>query len=292
MGRKQRVCLQHCHSQWSNVTSGVPQGSILGPLLFIIYINDIGSNIESKARLFADDCVLYREVRSTSDSKTLQNDLDKLAKWSNTWQLKFNVTKCKIMRISNQKTIPIVNYYLNNTMLEWVQTFKYLGLVIDRKLTWRDQVNHATSKATKILNLLKRNMHHSSKLAKSRAFTALVLPHLEFSVAVWSPHLKKDKTRLENVQKRAARWIEAKWSKDHHCWNKSYDECLLSLSWLTLENRRTLHSCCQTYKILHNMDCLNFKDHYQHSNLRTRSHNQSLLYKHSRVNYYRVIPFL
>ena len=165
--------MHHCYSQWSNVTSGVPQGSILGPLLFIIYINDLGRNIESRTRLFADDCVLYREVKSTSDSKVLQNDLTKLAKWSNTWQLKFNVSKCKTMCITNKKPIPTANYYLNNTMLEWVQTFKYLGLVIDRKLTWRDQVNHVTSKATKILNLLSRNLHHSSKIAKSRAFTAL-----------------------------------------------------------------------------------------------------------------------
>ena len=160
------------------------------------------------------------------------------------------------MCITNKKPIPTANYYLNNTMLEWVQTFKYLGLVIDRKLTWRDQVNHVTSKATKILNLLGRNLHHSSKIAKSRAFTALVLPHLEFSVPVWSPHLKRDITNIENIQKRAARWIEAKWSKDHHHWNKTYDECRHSLSWLTLQNRRRLLSCCQTYKIFHNMDCL------------------------------------
>ncbi len=191
------------------------------------------------------------------------------------------------MCISNKKLSPTVNYYLSNNNLEWVQTFKYLGILIDKKLTWRDQVNQASLKATKILNLVRRNMHKSSKLAKSRAFIALVLPHLEFLAPVWSPHLKKDITSLENIQKRAARWIEARWSKEHHSWSKSYDECRLSLSWLTLENRRKLLSCSQTYKILHNMDCLCFKNHYQFSSQSTRSHHLSLLCKHARVNCYR-----
>ena len=103
--------------------------------------------------------------------------------------------------------------------------FKYLGLVIDRKLTWRDQANHVSTKATKILNLLRRNLHHATKSAKSRAFSALVRPHLEYSAPVWSPHTKTAISKLENVQKRAARWIEAKWSKSDHCWNRFYEDC-------------------------------------------------------------------
>ncbi len=163
--------------------------------------------------------------------------LSTMAQWSNRWQLHFNVSKCKVMCITNKKLTPTFNYRINNTNLEWVSVFKYLRLLIDNKLKWNDQTNHAVAKATKILNLLRRNLHHSSK---SRAFSALVRPHLEYSAPVWSPHTKMNTTKLENVQKGAARWIEAKWNKANYCWNKSYDDCRKSLSWLSLEDRRRL----------------------------------------------------
>ncbi len=242
MGRRQRVCINN-HSNWTNVTSGVPQGSVLGPLLFIIYIE---SNIKSKIRLFVDDCVLYRDVRTLEDYGVLKDDLSKLEQWSNTWQLKFNVNKCKVMCISAKKLNQTLNYKINNNNLEVVSVFKYLGVVIDCKLTWRDQVNHATSKATKILNLPRRNLRHATKSAKSKAFSALVKPHLEYSAPVWAPHTKNNINKIENVQKRAARWIEAKWCKTNHCWNRSYSNCCQSLSWLSLENRHHLLSRCQT----------------------------------------------
>ena len=235
-GRRQRVCINHCVSTWSMVSSGVPQGSILGPLLFIIYINDIGSNLTSKTKLFADDCVLYRKVNTPKDPDILQRDLEKLAQWSNEWQLRFNISKCKVMCISNRKSSPATNYLINNTPLEWVESFKYLGVFIDRRLSWKEQVNYSVSKATKVLNLLRRNLHHSTKQAKAKVYTTLVRPHLEYSVPVWSPHLKSNKAKLENVQKRASRWIEAKWDWTNYTWNKSYDECRKSLSWLTLSD--------------------------------------------------------
>lgn len=101
--RKQRVCIDHCYSDWTSVSSGVPLGSILGPLLFIIYIDDLGRNIKSKIRLFADDCVLYRDIISVKDCRVLQDDLSALALWSHTWQLQFNVSKCKATGISIKK---------------------------------------------------------------------------------------------------------------------------------------------------------------------------------------------
>ena len=292
-GRKQGVCIDHRYSNWTRVSSGVPQGSIPSPLLFIIYINDIGSNIKSKIKLFADDSVLYRDIRTIDDCRVLQDDLPTLAHWSNTWQLQFNVSKCKVMCLSTKKLTQSINYQINNTNLEWVPVFKYLGLVIDQKLTWRDQVNHASTKATKILNLLRRNLHHATKSAKSRAFSALVRPHLEYSAPVWSPHTKTAISKLENVQKRAARWIEAKWSTSDHCWNRSYVDCRHSLSWLTLENRRRLLTCCQTFKIFNHLDCINLNEHYTLSPCKmTRSHDQSLLCKQARVNCYRYSFFI
>ncbi len=197
------------------------------------------------------------------------------------------------MCISAKKLNQTLNYKINNNNLEVVSVFKYLGVVIDCKLTWRDQVNHATSKATKILNLPRRNLRHATKSAKSKAFSALVKPHLEYSAPVWAPHTKNNINKIENVQKRAARWIEAKWCKTNHCWNRSYSNCCQSLSWLSLENRHHLLSCCQTFKIINNQECINFNKYYENAPYKsTRTNNQSLLCKQSRVNCYRYSFFI
>ena len=161
-------------SEWAAVSSGVPQGSILGPLLFLIYVDDIGSDLTSQTRLFADDCTVYREVNGKTDMQALQTDLNHLYQWSQTWQLSLNLSKCKAICISNKRSPPLSPYYYN-VPLDWVDTFKYLGITINRKLKWGDQVTATTSKATKILNLLHRNMHSCSKTAKKRAF----VNHLE-----------------------------------------------------------------------------------------------------------------
>ena len=212
--------------------------------------------------------------------------------WSQRWQLPFNVNKCKVMNISNKKTNTPTTYFLNAIRLEWVDTFKYLGVVIDCKLKWGDQINHSTFKATKILNLIRRNLAGCSKTAKNRAYLALVRPHLEFAVPVWSPHLKKDITALEKVQKRAARWICAKWDRATFKWNKSYEDCCNELNWVTLERRRDILTCCQVYKIVNNLDCIRFQCYFSFSNTITRSHSLSLVCNHSRINSFRYSFFI
>ena len=107
-GRNQQVVIDGETSSPAEVTSGVPQGTVLGPTLFLIYINDIAENIKSNIRLFADDCVVYRQIDSTQDHVILQEDLNNLFDWSNTWQMKFNVDKCVIMNIGNLKIKVIV----------------------------------------------------------------------------------------------------------------------------------------------------------------------------------------
>ena len=103
-GRMQRVLVNGCFSSWTPVMSGVPQGSVLGPLLFIIYINDIMDEVSSTGELFADDCVIYREVSDRRDAEELQRDLENILNWTKTWQLALNVEKCKVMEITNRRT--------------------------------------------------------------------------------------------------------------------------------------------------------------------------------------------
>ena len=147
-------------------------------------------------------------------------------------------------------------------------------------------------KATKILNLLRRNLYHSSNAAKNKSYIALVRPHIEYAAPVWSPHKVCDVSRLEKVQKRAARWIAAKWNRNEHQWNKSYEDCRHELNWLPLAKRREFLICCQTYKIINNLDCLQFSNYYSFNNLNTRSHNLSLVCKYARINSYRFSFFV
>ena len=149
-------------------------------------------------------------------------------------------------------------------------------------------VNSATVKANRILNLLRRNMSRCSKKAKSMAYLALVRPHLEYAAPVWSPYLRKDIDRLEKVENRAARWIGAKWNSSTYQWSKSSELCRSELHWPTLETRRKVLSCCQTFKIIHHMNCIDFDKYFSFTLLSTtRSHSLSLQCKSSRVNAYR-----
>ena len=238
---------------WAPVSSGVPQGAILGPLLFLIYVNDIGRNLQSTSRLFADDCTLYREIISIADCKLLQQDLNKLYTWSQLWQLPLNLSKCKTLCITNKRNSILFTYHLNNTPLVQVSSINYLGLTVNRKLCWREQVNKCTNKASKILNMLRCSLHECGHNAKKRAYSALVRPHLEACVAVWSPHQRYAIDDIEKVQKKVSRWICAKWDRDTYQWTKSYDECCAELRWMTQAQRRHYLICCQVYKILNSL---------------------------------------
>ena len=205
--------------------SGVPQGSILGPLLFLIYINNLNAGLSSSVRLFTDDYAIFRVITNTKDCDDLQADLNRLYYWTQLWQLSLNQSKCKLMRITNKRKQFHYTYSLNSTPLEWVDTFRYLGVRINTKLTWTDHVSEVRKKTTRVLNLLRRAMQGCSKQAKARAYVALARLHLETCSPVWSPYQKGARDDLEKVQKCATKWICAKWDKANYCWTKTYEEC-------------------------------------------------------------------
>jgi len=124
--RSQRVGLNGAQSRFLPVLSGVPQGTVLGPLLFLLYVNDITDGISSEIRLFADDCILYRQIRAHVDCITLQQDIDKLHHWSRTWQMAFNSKKCHTMTISRKRERPTLQYKLGDERLSTVESFTYI----------------------------------------------------------------------------------------------------------------------------------------------------------------------
>ena len=184
------------------MTSGVPQGTVLGPLLFLIYINDIIENITSKLRLFADDCLLYRVITSEQDTVALQKDLDILAQWASKWQMKFNISKCTFMRSPNPTPS---RYSLQGVNLDESDQHMYLGVMLDKCLSWSSHITYVANKATRMLNFLKRHLSKCSTATKASAYLLLVRPLMEYACAVWDPHYLSHISILEKIQRRAAR---------------------------------------------------------------------------------------
>ena len=134
--REQRVSVNGALSDNTDVISGVPQGSVLGPVLFLLYINDINGKIKSSIRLFADDSIIYRKISSKTDHEILQTDLSQLQTWSDKWQMEFNVSKCVHLPITNKTKPSPHKYSLSGQPLFTVSSHSYLGVKLDSKLTW------------------------------------------------------------------------------------------------------------------------------------------------------------
>ena len=194
--RSQRVVIDGQSSDSVPVTSGVPQGTVLGPLLFLSFINDLPSGITSHLRLFADDCLMYRPINNISDSQLLQEDLDRLHQWSTKWQMKFNTDKCHIMRFTLRRNNIHTDYNLGGSHLTMVSEYPYLGVTLSSNLSWQPHIVKITKKANQIPGLLQRNLRGCPHKIRQQAYISLVRPHLEFSSAVWNPYIKKDITRI------------------------------------------------------------------------------------------------
>ena len=189
--RMQRVVVGGEHFEWSRVVSGVPQGTVLGPLLFLLYINDLPENLSSTCRLFADDCVVYNTIRTPEDAQTLQNDLDRLSEWENLWHMKFNAKKCFLLRFSGSRSPVETKYNLGGSELEELSSHSYLGVEISKDLKWNTHIAKITSSANKTLNFIKRNLGSCTKDTKAAAYTALVRPTIEYCSSVWDPATKE-----------------------------------------------------------------------------------------------------
>ena len=257
--RYQQVILDGSSSQRVKVTSGVPQGTVLGPLLFLLYINDLPENISSTVRLMADDCVMYKQIRSESDCLDLQKDLDILCQWENRWQMKFNSKKCFVMNITDKRNPIQHSYSMQDSVLETVDHHTYLGIEISSKLTWNLHVSNISSKANRTLGLLRRHLHSCKPNIKEIAYKSLVRPKLEFCCSIWDPYHQDQKDQLEAVQRKAARFVMRNYKRD-----SSVSTMIQQLKWQSLEERRAVSRLTFTYKALHKITAVNL-DHLKSS---------------------------
>ena len=168
--RSQRVVVEGEQSDPAPVTSGVPQGSVLGPILFLVFINDLPKCVGSSCRLFADDTIVYKDISSPADSAALQQDLEALQRWEERWGMSFNPSKCNTINIT-RKDDPIVTVYtLKNEPLENVKVASYLGVQISRDVSWHSHVAKITSKGNKSLGFVRRNIRTTSEATKTLAY--------------------------------------------------------------------------------------------------------------------------
>ena len=250
--REQYVVLNGAESSKIPVLSGVPQGSVLGPLLFLAYIND--STLEpldhdTHITLYADDILLYRTITAPSDYEILQNDINTLSNWVSNNNLTLNPSKCKYLVISKLRKhsveVPVLT--LNNEVLEKVSSFKYLGINITDDLSWSTHISVIARKARKVLGLLYRQFSAwSPPEVLLQLYKSLVRPHLEYASQVWNPHLIKDIDQLESIQKFALKVCFKQW-------DSSYSDLLQSSNLPTLSHRRKYLGLCYFYKLVNNI---------------------------------------
>ena len=184
-GRKQCVQVDGERSSWKNVKSGIPQGSVLGPILFVIFINDMPEVVDSMCQLFADDAKVFRSMDTKEEICCLQMDIDKLHAWSEKWQLLFNVKKCKCLHIGHNNTCH--KYKMNGNKLDHVDEEKDLGVLIDDQLKFHRQTASAVKKANRVLGLVKKTFAVLDMQTLPLLYTSLVRGHLEYGNIIWGP---------------------------------------------------------------------------------------------------------
>ena len=282
--RTQTVVLEGQQSNKLSVTSGVPQGTVLGPILFLIYINDLPDYMKhSTLRLFADDSIIYRQIYSTSDSKLLQLDLEAAGKWEQDWLMSFHPDKCSILSVTRKRSPITFSYNLHNHILQKVDSAKYLGLTLQSNLKWDKHITSITSKANQSLGFLKRNLKINSTHIKSHAYKALVRPKLEYGSVIWDPHNKQQINMIEKVQRRAARFASNRYHN-----TSSVTDMINELNWPPLEIRRIRSRLIMFYKITHQLVAINFSNVLIPLDPRTRhSHDFGFRHIYSHVNSYK-----
>ena len=192
--------------------------------------------------------------------KALQEDLDIMVQWSQSWGMQFNPSKCntKTMRVSRKRSPGTTSYNILGVTLEETQQTQYLDISIQNNLSWNNQTHHATERATRILNFLRRNFHHCSSAVKEKLYLTLVCPHLDYATASWDPFTVKNISSIKKVQRQAVRFITNTYGRD-----TSVTKLLNQLDWSTLQVRREYHPLTCFYKMINNQLDIDYQSHIE-----------------------------
>ena len=258
--RKQRVVIDGKKSEWTSIESGVPQGSILGPLLFLVYINDLIDSVESDIRIFADDTFIFRIV-DPSSTDALNRDLERITQWANQWKMVFNPDMSKqavgvIFTRGNTNRILPSRLVFNGFPVKIVHETKHIGMILDEKLNFESHLRGKMAKASQGLGLLKQLKKWVSFNTLETIYKMYIRPHLDYGDMVYdkgevlrdgifpmgtSSSLLK---RVESIQYEAARIVSGAWNKT------SRDKLYKNLGWESLQNRRLMRRLCLFFEVL------------------------------------------
>ena len=248
--RTQLVAIRGVDSNPVPVLSGVPQGSVLGPLLFLIYVNDLSLtsfSLNSSLVLYADDTTLFKPIVTPSDLIDFQSDINSIHDWFCQNHLTANASKTKLMIISTKRDpFPDVALTLNNQPIERVSSAKFLGIILSDKLSWDLYVDHICKKARKTIGFIHRSFHSAPINTRRMLYLALVRPILEYASTTWHPLNIKLTNRIESTQRFACRVILQQWKLSH-------DELLQESDLPTLAKRRDVVTLCHLFKIFHGL---------------------------------------
>ena len=224
------------------VSSGVPQGSVLGPLLFLIYVNDLPDAVSCPVKLFADDTKLFRGVSRAADADMMQADLNALVAWSDSWLMPFNEDKCRIMHVGpRNQSFPM---YLRGKLLAGSAVERDLGVHIDSLLKFRQQAAAAVAKANQMLAIIRRSFVLIDETTLPLLYKSIVRPHLEYGNLVWGPFNRADQKAVERVQRRATRLVPS-------IRHLEYETRLRLLRLPSLYYRRRRGDMIHLYQMLH-----------------------------------------
>ena len=285
--RKQSVTINNEFSSPSHVKSGVPQGSILGPLLFVLFINDIDHNInkDSNIWLYADDMKLARKIITLEDHQKLQDDVDSLFQWSIKNKMKFHPKKCKVLTSTLKKSPSDFAYHMCGVSLEKSKMEKDLGIIVSGNLGWNKHQNFVVAKASQKLGLLRRSCSFSKAIQNRKIlYLAIVRSQFEHCSQIWRPTNNTQLSKFQTVQKRAVKWILGEdfhhYSREEYlCKLKDLDLLPMTLKF-DLNDLVLFHNIIYEYSIIHMPDYLIKKDHTNQVNNRyftrqTRNFNSS-----------------
>ena len=287
--QKQRVVVTGTESKWSPVLYGVLQGTVLGPLMFLLYINDFPFGIDSTVKLFADDSVLYRKIESPTDNYKLQLELDlqKLEDREKAAQMRFEPTKCFKLAVTLERDVAECTYFLSGTALSHVSYHKYLGVTITETLSWSKHCDELRAKANRALGILRRNLSTCNPSTKERAYTSLVRPLVNYITTASSPPLKSDVAAIESIQRKAARFMMNDYSRSSSV-TASQRHSVTQTTKLDFAGKTLKNDLVFFYKVQHKLVSVDFPDDLEPYYRSERLHHQ-LNYRQvsARINGYK-----